>query len=374
MRTTPRLALLTALLLLLARGGAQSTAVTAPGACGTARTALAGELHAAANDARRAHGLAPLDPDPHLARAAQCHAEEMARLGYFAHASPTPARATLAQRAALAGSALVEVAENLALIGRPSGVASAAVDGWLASPGHRANLLGGFDRVGHGAAPWPAGGTVIVQVLGAEPFSLRAAAVAVEREQLRVELILWAGGELESAVAVGASPPRVVPLDPGVRRLSFDAEATGPVQVRVGARGAPGAAFVVEDAGWLDPASGEWRPDPSATRERLRIEGASAVKVTEEVAEVTVRHDAPVGVRVEAFLGDRHLRPERSEPGLLLVTVPMAELPAVLLLGEAGVGGRVRLTHRFTLSAAGGRAELAPGETQLPTSPGARGH
>jgi uncharacterized protein YkwD len=94
------------------------------------------------NAARAAHGLRPLRRNPELAVAARHHSLEMARAGYFAHAS------------ANGGSFAVRVREWYRVVGRRWAVGEnllwstptigglQAVDLWLASPGHRANVLG----------------------------------------------------------------------------------------------------------------------------------------------------------------------------------------------------------------------------------------
>jgi uncharacterized protein YkwD len=94
------------------------------------------------NAARAAHGLGPLRRNIELAVAARHHSLEMARGGYFAHASPD------------GGSFAGRVREWYRVVGRrwavgenllwstPSIGSLKAVDLWLASPGHRENVLG----------------------------------------------------------------------------------------------------------------------------------------------------------------------------------------------------------------------------------------
>jgi uncharacterized protein YkwD len=63
----------------------------------------------------------------------------MARLAYFSHVSPTAGRREVADRVALVGGVQVAVGENLAGVSlRELGVADRIIDGWMASPGHRA--------------------------------------------------------------------------------------------------------------------------------------------------------------------------------------------------------------------------------------------
>jgi len=100
-------------------------------------------LLAAINEARAAHGLAPLRLDRRLQRAAHAHSSDMVRRNYFAHGPFIRRLARFGVRG--------RVGENLAW-GVGSGAdARHVVQRWLASPRHRANLLQhGFRRVGLG--------------------------------------------------------------------------------------------------------------------------------------------------------------------------------------------------------------------------------
>jgi len=71
-----------------------------------------------------------------ICTAAQGHAEEMSRLGYFAHMSPTPGRRTPFDRMKLAGYGF-GASENIALHDSAQG----AHDAWCHSSGHHRNLL-----------------------------------------------------------------------------------------------------------------------------------------------------------------------------------------------------------------------------------------
>jgi uncharacterized protein YkwD len=88
------------------------------------------------NRARLAHCLRPLRAQPRLSLAAQMQACDNAARGALSHTGMDGSG--VGARAARAGYSYRMVAENLGL-GVTS--ASAAVQGWMASPGHRANLL-----------------------------------------------------------------------------------------------------------------------------------------------------------------------------------------------------------------------------------------
>ncbi|ODT63967.1 hypothetical protein ABS71_13725 [bacterium SCN 62-11] len=103
------------------------------------------------NEARRQHGLGPLEVSLTLQSAAAGHSLQMYEGKFFGHVNPAKPSQTLSRRLEAAGLASLSSAENLF---RCEGyeqrqLADAAVKAWLASPGHRANLLNPkFNRVG----------------------------------------------------------------------------------------------------------------------------------------------------------------------------------------------------------------------------------
>ncbi len=100
------------------------------------------------NAARTGAGLTPLARDETLDDVARARAEDLVRRGYFSHVSPDGGTAftELQSRGIRYGLA----GENLARNTYPeSNAARVAVEGWLASPGHRRNVLEPrFARVG----------------------------------------------------------------------------------------------------------------------------------------------------------------------------------------------------------------------------------
>jgi uncharacterized protein YkwD len=101
-------------------------------------------LHAM-NDARQAHGLAPLRLDRRLQRVARAHSSKMLRTGSFSHGA-------FSARIRAAGVSARRVGENLAWAAGALSQARAIVSVWLKSPEHRANLLRpGYRTVGVGA-------------------------------------------------------------------------------------------------------------------------------------------------------------------------------------------------------------------------------
>jgi uncharacterized protein YkwD len=110
------------------------------------------EAIAVANDIRRQNGLTAFATDPLLNAVAQAHAEDMLRRHFFDH--DTPEGVTPFRRMELAGVSFRAAAENIAMgTTDPRKV----FDMWLASPGHRRNLLNktyGRHGVGFAGGYW----------------------------------------------------------------------------------------------------------------------------------------------------------------------------------------------------------------------------
>jgi uncharacterized protein YkwD len=122
------------------------------------------------NEQRAAHGLARLRAHRMLQSAAQRYAGAMVRGGFFGHVSPSGS--TLEQRIRqgtryLAGALRYEIGENIAWGQGERGKPRAIVAAWMASPGHRANILRAtFREIGIGIAsgapvPGLAGGPAV---------------------------------------------------------------------------------------------------------------------------------------------------------------------------------------------------------------------
>jgi uncharacterized protein YkwD len=103
-------------------------------------------LLAEVNRVRAEHGLAALERDGRLIRAARAHTRGMLRSNRFAHGDMT-------SRLRRFGISRGRVGENLAWGAGTLASPQAIVRMWLNSPSHRANLLhAGFRKIGLGAA------------------------------------------------------------------------------------------------------------------------------------------------------------------------------------------------------------------------------
>ncbi len=119
--------------------------ILAGGAQPASLTRAESSLLTAMNQVRMQHGAQPLRADARLERAARSHSLEMLHAGVFFHGA-------FSARIRSVGVRSPRVGENLAWgVGRYSR-AHAIVRMWMASPGHRENLLHpGYRLVGVGA-------------------------------------------------------------------------------------------------------------------------------------------------------------------------------------------------------------------------------
>jgi len=111
-------------------------------------------IHEETNDRRRTHSLGSLAYSSHLSTIALHHSRDMAHRGFFAHTNPDGQEAI--DRYREYGHSDRSAGENIAKL-YPDRTASAedaarsVVDEWMASPGHRENILRDrFEREGLG--------------------------------------------------------------------------------------------------------------------------------------------------------------------------------------------------------------------------------
>ncbi|MGD8604842.1 MAG: CAP domain-containing protein [Anaerolineales bacterium] len=99
------------------------------------------------NAERAGQGLPPLAFDGRLGQASRLHSQDMADNNFFSHTGSDGS--TFDERISAAGYTWYSAAENIAA-GYPD--AASVVQGWMNSPGHRANILGDYEHIGVGYA------------------------------------------------------------------------------------------------------------------------------------------------------------------------------------------------------------------------------
>ncbi len=111
------------------------------------------------NRERAADGERRLAPDARLQHAAQAHTDSMAFRDYFEHNGPhgeTPLSRMRAAGYELSSHVAFEVGENIGWGTLWEGTPRAVVAAWMASPGHRANILDArFRSTGIGVSTHP---------------------------------------------------------------------------------------------------------------------------------------------------------------------------------------------------------------------------
>ncbi|MEU2717749.1 CAP domain-containing protein [Streptomyces sp. NPDC007205] len=113
-----------------------------------ALSGTAAEVVALTNAERGRAGLPPLAVDPLLTAAAQAHCADMVARDFYDHTCPDGSQPW--DRARAAGSRRRTIGENIACGQRSP---AEVVDGWMHSPGHRANILKReFGHIGVGFA------------------------------------------------------------------------------------------------------------------------------------------------------------------------------------------------------------------------------
>lgn len=111
------------------------------------------------NQEREHHGEAALVANAKLARAAQAHSRDMAEQDYFSHIAPdgsTPLQRMRANGYLPNSQDGYVVGENIAWGTMWLATPQSIVGAWMASPGHRANILdGAYRETGVGVEPRP---------------------------------------------------------------------------------------------------------------------------------------------------------------------------------------------------------------------------
>jgi uncharacterized protein YkwD len=143
---------------------ASPTEVPEAEAPGGGVSAVASTLVQLTNAERSNAGLPALRSSTRLMEAAQLHADQMVRLGRLEHVLSGAQYPRPEDRLAAAGYQWSSYAENIAM---GQSTAAAAMDSWMRSSGHRANILSTSNtEIGIGFARDSAGRPYYVQVFG----------------------------------------------------------------------------------------------------------------------------------------------------------------------------------------------------------------
>lgn len=321
--------------------------------------ALTTALLVRANATRDAAGLPPTAWDDGLARAARAHAAELARRGVLDHTGASPETRTLVDRLVRAGVPYTSVGENLAYERGAADPVATVVEGWLASPPHRANLLNPtFDRVGYGSARDATGARYVVQVFAAArwfPLDASARLETTVGYRVRLDVAVTAPTTVAGLLEVD-EVAEAVTWTPGTVRLERTLAAL-PAALRL-AIDVGRSAFSVDEAGEID-ASGAWR-EGAALRRWLRVSATDATAVAVTSARVRFEVDPAVGAAL--LVDGRHVPDAARTPGWLDATLPLADGASVALaLAEPLGDGRLLVRHALVVERRGDTLALAAG-------------
>ncbi len=226
---------------LLLAAGLLASAVTPATAAETGDlVALRSEALALVNAARQDQGLPGLRLTARLNAAAQAHAEDMLKRGYYAHQSPEGE--TVADRyRERGGSRWKAVAENIAECQgcRPPLSADRVRQfhrGWMNSPPHRENIVGrGFDGFGFGIAGGDDGRLYAVQTFaGAGGSSGSGSGQASAPPDTEAQLATAVGEVNRAREDAGTGPVKASEQLSDVARLRLPKDLNAPLFGRAG--------------------------------------------------------------------------------------------------------------------------------------------
>lgn len=221
------------------------------------------------NHEREGCGKRRLEPDAVLADVARAYSRLMAEEEFFSHHAPISGMEDLAGRVRASGGAFDALGENLAMLPAQRASAREFVDGWMASPGHRDNLLHpDWEVTGVGAVATDNGYVIATQLFGVHaPIALHDVRLDVRPDTwyvVRVDLHVGTGHSLGAFVrnrfaasADADARGRVVlecevPGEPGRHHVGFGRRRTGSDDGWIGVF--DGVAEIEADGG------GVWRP------------------------------------------------------------------------------------------------------------------
>ena len=295
-----------------------------------------------------------------LAQAARHHAEEMARLGYFSHVSPTPGRASPEERVRLVGGTHAMLGENLAEVSaRDVEVADRIVAGWMASPGHRTTLLhAAWTHVGFGVAEDARGRAYVAQVFAADPNPIRNLEATRSNERtrtLRFEVSALSTGSILMSTSDAGGLPVAATAGSTTTLVVEGVPNDARTHVRLGWAPRDSSAFIAQQSGWFDPATGRWTEDWSShERDAEVLDYAASESVQGVTLRLTLEHDP----RDVVLLVDG-VEPTTTTSGTRLE----AHLPGrggvrEVIVGAPEPDGRVLVLHAFELRVDGDGVDL----------------
>ncbi len=311
------------------------------------------------NQARVSNGLTELEYDEQLALAARAHASEMVVFSYFSHQSPNPSNASPAMRVANAGSVLVFTGENIAKM--PAGdIPTATTEGWMNSPGHRANILEpNYTHVGFGTALDSQGFTYVVQVFAYQPFKLIKAETTVQT-QLAYDIVFNAqtNSAATAIFSYGQEQSQPIALQAGNNSVALLSLEKDKVYLQGSVLAAVGGGYIIQDGGWLDLTTNSYLPDEFLPKQGLNLSSVAAYSKNQVVYLVDLGFQGQLSPELAVFLGDEYQQNVKLQGNTVQLSIPESKLPTIIGVGEVFNGSQVRITHQIKLEGSNGQARL----------------
>ena len=239
--------------------------------------------------------------------------------------------------------------ENLAEVSaRSLDVTDRIIGGWMASPGHRTNLLQStWTHVGFGLAEDASGRLYVAQVFAADPNPIQTL-TATRAPERTVSLRFAVAVATTGLIAMATNDAGVVPVPaPAASTQTFVVDgisADARTHVRLGWMPADATSFIGQQSGWFDPVSREWTEDWSNPERHAQVLDYTA---TDPVHDVTLRltfERDPSGL---ILLVDG-IEPATTASGTSLeARLPGRDGAREVIVGVPEPDGRVRVLHAF---------------------------
>ncbi|MEZ4632837.1 MAG: CAP domain-containing protein [Deinococcales bacterium] len=315
------------------------------------------------NQERSRNGVVILKYDENLAIAARNHAKEMAELGYLSHESPIPEHQSLRKRVLRAGSAVQNIAENIAQLTPQGDIVEKTINGWMNSPSHRENLLEpSYTHIGFGLAHSD-GYVYIVQVFAQEPMVLQSARASEKiTEFYQAEVDFNLKERIDAVVFYGEDQSPLQTLDRGKHSVKFSLGNKKLIQVRLGTRNldATDRGFILQDEGWLDVNNDAWRPGNITARNYGNINTVKASLVRARSYRLELLFESAPDQDYAVWINGKFITGSRFEGNWLILDIPDNAESTLVELGVNKGDNRYGVSIRLELHPTASGVTIAP--------------
>jgi hypothetical protein len=239
-------------------------------------------------------------------------------------------------------------------------LAQETIDGWMNSPGHRANMLEtSFTHVGFGLAKDSQGFTYVVQNFAHQPFRLLSAEVKSKSQaSYLVVLDVTLSQPSTAAFSYGSQVTEPMQLQAGSNQVEFSTSETNQLYIQGAVSSPTGTSYIFQDGGWLTLALGRYQADELTPKTYLQITDVHARIRSSSVSEVTITLDGAAETSLAVFVNDTYEPGAIIAPGTIRVTLPNDADHTKISIGEVLPGNQVNVSLQFRLENKGGKLVL----------------